>query len=147
MRSCASRPSKYCPPANHSKQTEVIMTDNKLKSIVDRIERLEEEQKALLETKRGIYLEAKKAELNPNALPSIIAERPIPDRNQFEADMRHYRIAPGMAVNDVANGASLRDAAAKHSIPKSTIHDAVRREKKTEIGQPPEPPPQIAAET
>jgi uncharacterized protein (UPF0335 family) len=112
------------------------MTDYKLVvPIVDRIERLEEKQKALLADKRAIYTEAKKANLNPKALRKIIAERRMKDREQIVADMNAYRIALGMAVNDVANGASLREAAAKHGIPKSTLHDAVRREEKSELGQ------------
>ena len=44
------------------------------------------------------------------------------DREQVEAAMHEYRVALGMAVNDVANGASVRDAAAKRGISKSTIH-------------------------
>src|SRR5262245_14364946 len=112
------------------------MTDGKLQSIVDRIERLEQKQRALLADKRAIYIAAEKASLNTKALRRIIAERRMMDREQFEADMHAYRVALGMAVNDVANGASLREAEAKHGIPKSTIHDAVRREEISEVEQP-----------
>ena len=59
----------------------------------------------------------------------------MPDREQVEAAMHNYRVALGMAVNDVTNGASLREAAAKRGVPKSTLHDAVRREEKSEPGQ------------
>jgi uncharacterized protein (UPF0335 family) len=111
------------------------MIDNELKARVERIERLEQEENALKAEKRHIYAGAKDAGYNPKALRRIIAERRMKDREQIEADMRAYRIALGMAVNDVANGASVREASAKHGIPKSTIHDAVRREEKTEIGQ------------
>ena len=112
------------------------MTDYKLVvPIVDRIERLEEQQKALLADKRAIYTEAKKANLNPKALRKIIAERRMPDREQVEAAMHNFRVALGMAVIDVANGASLREAEAKHGISKSTIHRAVPRKEKSEMGQ------------
>jgi uncharacterized protein (UPF0335 family) len=115
------------------------MTDQlklKLQFIVDRIERLEEERRALLAAKRAIYTEAKNANLIPKALRGIIAERRQKDWAQIEAAKHEYRVALGMAVNDVANGASLREAAATHGISKSTIHDAVRRAEKSEIGQP-----------
>jgi uncharacterized protein (UPF0335 family) len=114
------------------------MTDDKVKSIVEKIERLEEKQQALLTEKRRIYTEAKKAkpDLNTKALRKIIAERRMKDREQVEAAMHNYRVALGMAVNDVANGASLRDAEAKHGIPKSTIqrHRTVPREEKNGNG-------------
>lgn len=112
------------------------MTDP-IKSIVDRIEHLEEKQRTLLLAKRAVYTEAKKAdpEFNTKAMRKIIAERRMKDGEQVEAAMHAYRNALGMAVNDVANGASLREAAMKNGIPKSTLHDAVRQEKKSEPGQ------------
>ena len=112
------------------------MTDDPLKSIVKSIEGLEEKQKALLKKKRGIYTEAKKAnpDLNTKALRKIIAERRMPDREQVEAAMHNYRVALGMAVNDVANGATLRQAADRHGVRKSAVHRAVPREARTELG-------------
>ena len=114
------------------------MTDINLKSIVGRIEPLEEKQKALLADKRAIYMEAKKAGFNTKALRKIIAERRMKDREEVLARIHEYRVALGMAVYDVGNGASLREAATKHGVAKSTIHDAVRREEKAKIGQPAE---------
>ena len=116
------------------------MTDGELNSLAQRIERLEQEQNALKAEKRHIYAGAKDAGCNVKALRRVIAERRMPDREQIEADMRAYRIALGMAVNDVANGVSLREAEAKHGIPKSTIqrHCAVPRQEKTEMGQTPD---------
>ena len=46
-------------------------------------------------------------------------------------------LAHSISISEaVANGASLREAAAKNGISKSTLHDAVRREEKSETGQP-----------
>ena len=114
------------------------MTDAKLRSVFDRIGRLEERQSSVLAEKRAVYTEAKNAGYNTKALRRIIAQQRQKDWEQTAADMHAYQIALGMAVNDVANGASLRAAAAKHGIAKSTIHDAVRREEKSETGQPAE---------
>jgi len=112
------------------------MNGNTVISIVERIEDLEKEQKALLEGKRNIYTEATKAGINAKALRQVVAERRMKDREQFEAHKRALRIALGMAVNDVAEGASLREAAAKHGVAKSTLHRAVPREEKIEMGRP-----------
>jgi len=113
------------------------MTDSKLQSIVDRIEGLEEKRKALLGDQRRIYVEAERAGFNAKALRKIIAERRMPDRDQIVAKMQAYRDALRMAVNDVVNGASLRETAAKRGVPKSTIQrHAVPRQEKTEMGQP-----------
>lgn len=120
------------------------MTNNLLNSIVARIERLEEEQKTLLAAKRGIYTEAKDADFNTKALRRVIAERRMKDREQIVADMQAYRIALGMAVNDVANGATLREAADRHGVSKSAVHRAVPREENSQEGQPAEAPRQTA---
>ena len=116
------------------------MTDDPLKTIVERIERLEDRQQAVLTDKRRIYTEAGAAGFNVKALRKIIAQRREKDWAQIAADMHDYQIRLGMAVNDVANGTSLRDAEAKHGISKSTIqrHRAVPRAEKTKMGQPAE---------
>src|SRR5262249_1604532 len=113
---------------------------NALKSIVERIESLGEQQRALLTAKRGIYAEAKKAGFDTRALRRIISERRMKDREQIYAKMRDYRSALGMAVNDVEHGASLREAAAKYGISKSTLQRAVPREEEPEMGQPVDDP-------
>ena len=111
------------------------MIDSNFRSIVNDIERLEEQQRVLLANKRNIYTKAKNSGIDIKALRKIITERRMPDREQVETAMRDMRIALEMAVNDVADGASLRLAAAKYDIPKSTLHDAVRREVNVQPGQ------------
>jgi uncharacterized protein (UPF0335 family) len=109
-----------------------------LKSFVDRIERLEEEQRAIGSDKRDVYGEVKSAGYNTKALRKIIAERRQKDREQIEADMEAYRVALGMAVEAVSNGdTSLRRAAKQFGVSKSAIHRLVPREEKSASGTPP----------
>src|SRR5690242_174155 len=111
------------------------MSDPRLKSIVERIERLEEEQRAIGGDKRDIYAKAKDAGYNPKALRKIIAERRLKDREALEAEMDAYRIALGMAVEAATNGdMSLRQAAKAFGVSKSAVHRAVPHEEKITSG-------------
>lgn len=101
------------------------MSDARLKSYVDRIERLEEEQRALGGDKRDIYTEVKLAGFNPKALRRLIAARKRKDEAEIEADVDTYKVALGMAVNDVHEGLSLREAAKKNGVSKSSVHRAL----------------------
>ena len=122
------------------------MTDDPLKTIVERIERLEERQQAVLTDKRRIYTEAGAAGFNVKALRKIIAQRREKDWAQIAADMHDYQIRLGMAVNDVAQGSTLRQAADQHGVSKSAVHRAVPREENSQEGQPAEAPRQTAGE-
>lgn len=51
------------------------MAADRLKSIVERIEKLEEERKALQEDIKDIYTEAKSAGFDPKVLRMVIASR------------------------------------------------------------------------
>ena len=51
------------------------MTNNQLKSIVERIERLEEEKAGLAEDIKGVYAEAKGNGFDPKILKQVIALR------------------------------------------------------------------------
>ena len=119
------------------------MTDQ-LKSTVNRIERLEEQQRGVLADKRRVYDEAKAAGYNVKALRKIIAQRREKDWAQIAADMHDYQIRLGMAVNDVADSATLRQAADRHGVSKSAVHRAVPREENSQEGQSAETPLQTA---
>lgn len=69
-----------------------------LKSIVERIERLEEEKKGIADDIRDIYAEAKSGGFDVRALRQIIADRKLEksERDEFEAILETYRIALGM---------------------------------------------------
>jgi uncharacterized protein (UPF0335 family) len=100
------------------------MNGDKLKIIVDGIERLEEKQRALLADKRRIYVEAEKAGYNGKALRRVIAERRMPDREQIVAAMNSYRVTLGLAVNDVAGFSA--DCMTSAS-PRKTLGSSARR--------------------
>jgi uncharacterized protein (UPF0335 family) len=102
------------------------MTDAKLKSYVDRIERLEEERKAIGGDVRDIYTEAKGNRYNPKALRKIIAMRRQKVDPVVDAEVEAYKAALGMAVEMVSNGeVSLRKAAKATGVSKSSIHRAL----------------------
>lgn len=73
-----------------------------LRNIVERIEREEEEKKAIAEFIKTIYLEAKVAGFDVKALRKIIAIRKLDpaDRQELEAIMDLYMHALGMAPDD-----------------------------------------------
>ena len=101
------------------------MSDARLKSYVDRIEKLEEEQRTIGADKRGVYDEAAAAitGLNKKALRKIVAERRQKDRAEIEAAMEGYRIALGMVARDVAEGRmTLDQAEAESGFSRSAIH-------------------------
>ncbi len=73
-------------------------TDNRLKSIIERIERLEEEKKGLGADIREIYAEAKGTGYDPKILRAVIRIRKMDDnaRAEQEALMETYMAALGM---------------------------------------------------
>ncbi len=104
------------------------MTDARLlKSYVERIERLEEEQAAIGGDKRDIFKEAKGKGFNTKVLRRLIRERKrdAAETQAEEAELETYRAALGMGVALVQSGLSLRDAAKKAGVSKSSIHRAL----------------------
>lgn len=101
--------------------------DAKLKSIVDRIERLEEEQRGLGQDKRDIFTEAKSGGYNPKVLRRLIRERKRDTAEQAaeDAELETYRAALGMAVELARGGLSLRKAAKAAGVSKSNLHRAL----------------------
>ena len=71
---------------------------DRLRSIVDRIERLEEEKKALSEDVKDIYQEAKSAGFDVKALRALIAERrkDADEVQEIQSLVDVYRRALGM---------------------------------------------------
>jgi len=66
--------------------------DEKLKSFVERIERLEQEKKDLLEDIRSIYLEAKGQGYDPRAMRQVIKLRKMSkaERDEWEFLITKY---------------------------------------------------------
>lgn len=110
------------------------MTDAKLKSYADRIDRLEEEKKAIGGDVKDVYVEVKAAGYLPKALRKVLAERRKKTDAELEAEVERYRAALGMA--------SYRDVSAALGVSKSKLHRLVPRKTngtpKVDVITPPE---------
>ena len=95
------------------------MTDARLKSIADRIDRLEEERKALAGDVADVFKEAKGHGYNTKALRRVLAERRKPTDETLAADMEMYRAALGMP------GATYRSVAEQFGVSKSKLQRLV----------------------
>jgi uncharacterized protein (UPF0335 family) len=104
------------------------VTDAKLKSLVERAEKIIEERKAVSSDLKDIFSEAKGVGYEPRYVRKIIAERAMDasDLAEQEAVMDAYRHALGMVAASVSNGdMSLRQAARESGFSKSAIHREV----------------------
>lgn len=109
-----------------TKPTNVAM--DRVKSYVDRLEKMEEERKAIGGDIRDIYLEAKGNGFDVKTLRWLVSERKVDaaERDERDALRAVYANALGMAVDLVeVNGLSLRQASKRTGIPKSNIHRAL----------------------
>jgi uncharacterized protein (UPF0335 family) len=99
----------------------------RLKSIVERVERLEEERKALGGDVRDIYAEAKSAGYDVRTIRKIVQERRLDEAEQAEREtlLDTYRHALRTAVDLVESGVSLRKAEKATGVSKSSIHRAL----------------------
>ena len=75
-------------------------TAGQLKSIIERIERLEEEKKALTDDIRDVYAEAKGTGFDPKVLRKIVSLRKqdLSERQEQDALLETYMAALGMSV-------------------------------------------------
>ena len=75
------------------------VTGDRLRTIIERIERLEEEKKALADDIREVYSEAKGAGFDVKVLRQIIRLRKMDtgDRNELEEVLDVYKRALGMS--------------------------------------------------
>ena len=71
-----------------------------LKAFVERIERLEEEKKAIADDVRDVYAEAKSTGFDVKALRTIVRLRKVDvdERKEHEAILETYMLALGMLV-------------------------------------------------
>lgn len=74
---------------------------DQLKSIVERVERLEEEKRALAEDIKEVYLVAKSQGYDVKAIRQIVKERRMDtaDRLEQEAILETYKAALGMLLD------------------------------------------------
>lgn len=85
---------------------------DQLKSIVERIERLEEEKKALADDIRDVYAEAKGNGFDAKAIRQIVRERKQDrdERAEREAILDTYRNALGMLLDTPLGSAAMARA-------------------------------------
>jgi uncharacterized protein (UPF0335 family) len=85
------------------------MINNQLQSIIDRIERLEDEKKLLTQSISEIYTEAKSNGYDPKILRKVVALRKKTDeqRKEEEALMETYMAALGMLSDTPLGQAAL----------------------------------------
>lgn len=75
------------------------MSDDRLRLLIERIERLEEEKKGISDDIKDVYLEAKGTGYDTKILRAVIRLRKMKpeDRREFEAVLDTYMNALGMA--------------------------------------------------
>lgn len=109
-------------PGHNSKVKAGPVNAERLKSLVERIERLEEERKAIGSDVKDVYAEAKGVGYDVKTMRQIVKERAqdTADRDEQEALLEVYRHALGMGT--------YRSVAAQYGISKSKLHRLVPRE-------------------
>jgi len=110
-----------------------INTD-RLKSFIDRVEKLEEERQAITGDIRDVYSEAKGVGYDVKTMRKVIALRKMDaaDRDEQEALLDTYMHALGMVDRveaRAAAGQSAREIAAAENISKSTAHRVSQKAK------------------
>jgi uncharacterized protein (UPF0335 family) len=96
------------------------MTNNKVASYAERIERLLDERATIDADIKDIYTEVKSADLKPKVLRKAIANKRRKVDKQFEEDVEEYA-----ALLLALPGATYRGVAEKTGIPKSTLQRRV----------------------
>ena len=102
------------------------MTDNRLKSLADRINRLMDERDAIGADIRDIYTEAKGVGYIPKALRKVIARLRMDPAKRAEDDtlveLYEAALGPvGKAMAAVRDGATLDDAAEANGVHRATL--------------------------
>jgi len=74
-------------------------TDDRLRLLIERIERLEEEKKGIADDIRDVYAEAKAVGYDPKIMRQIVRLRKMKpdDRSEQETILETYKNALGMA--------------------------------------------------
>lgn len=96
------------------------MTNNKVASYAERIERLLDERAGIDADIKDIYTEVKSADLKPKVLRKAIANKRRKVDAQFEADVEEYA-----ALLLALPGATYRGVAEQTGVPKSTLQRRV----------------------
>ena len=78
--------------------TDCMASDDRLRLLVERVERLEEEKKGIADDIKDVYLEAKAVGYDVKTMRKIVALRKISvdDRREAEALLEVYKAALGL---------------------------------------------------
>lgn len=106
------------------------MSDNKLKSIFDRVNRLLDERDGLMGDVADIYQEAKSAGFVPKVIRKLVQRSRMDPSKRAEEDMlmELYEAemgAVGRAVAAVRDGATWKEAAEGNGVPRATLARAM----------------------
>lgn len=73
-------------------------TDDRLRLLIERIERLEEEKKGIADDIRDVYAEAKAVGYDPKIMRQVVRLRKMKpdDRNEMEMVLDTYKVALGL---------------------------------------------------
>lgn len=129
------------------------MTNNKVKSYAERIERLLDERAAIDADIKDIYTEVKAADLKPKVLRKAIANKRRKTDKQFEAEVEEYAALllalPGATYRGVAEQTGVSKSKLQRLVPKrargtSTPHNPETGEiTETASDTPPSPAPEF----
>ena len=78
--------------------TDAQASDDRLRLLIERVERLEEEKKGISDDIKDVYLEAKAVGYDVKIMRKIVALRkmPVDDRREMEAILDLYKNALGL---------------------------------------------------
>lgn len=87
------------PDATHNRSPEGSIAADELRLLIERVERLEEEKKAMADDIRDVYAEAKARGYDGKAMRAIVRLRKMETsaRQEAEAILETYKNALGMA--------------------------------------------------
>jgi len=107
----------------HNKTKSFTVSAETLKGYVDRLEKMDEEKKAVADDIKDIYQELKGNGYDAKAIRTIVRERKVDaaEAAEQEAILDTYRHALGMAVQAVRDGSSQRSAAKAHGVSRSYL--------------------------
>jgi uncharacterized protein (UPF0335 family) len=97
---------------------EILMTNNQIKALVERIEKLEEEKAAIAEDIKEVYAEAKGNGFDPKIIKKVIALRKqdAQKRAEEQAVLATYMDALGMLATTPLGAAAIKSATKKSSV-------------------------------
>jgi uncharacterized protein (UPF0335 family) len=97
---------------------EILMTNNQIKALVERIEKLEEEKAVIAEDIKEVYAEAKGNGFDPKIIKKVIALRKQDAQKlkEEQALLATYMDALGMLATTPLGAAAIKSATKKSSV-------------------------------